>query len=229
MTAELYSEKSFVVRGEFSKDEQDFLSKSFGKHNARLKGGPGWIFSNKRRVVIDDFLTKKSSLKSEKKDIQVPHARTTDISKLPCVRTTKDVESLVVKLMKIHKLEGWSVSFGHAKRVAGSCKYKTLTLNFSTEFAERVPQKSLENVILHEIAHALAGFKAKHGKEWKTIAKKIGCTGETCHTFVFSIAPFEKTCENNCFKVGAYKKVNVERLICKKCKGKVVIRAAKPI
>lgn len=36
---------------------------------------------------------------------------------------------------------------------------------------------AVENVILHEIAHALAGQEAGHGPRWRAVALWIGCDG----------------------------------------------------
>lgn len=36
--------------------------------------------------------------------------------------------------------------------------------------------RQFRQTILHEIAHALAGKSADHGKEWQIIALKIGCS-----------------------------------------------------
>ena len=36
--------------------------------------------------------------------------------------------------------------------------------------------REVRDTILHEIAHALAGAKAKHGPAWKAIARRLGAT-----------------------------------------------------
>ena len=36
--------------------------------------------------------------------------------------------------------------------------------------------REVRDTILHEIAHALAGAKARHGPAWKAIAKRLGAT-----------------------------------------------------
>jgi len=36
---------------------------------------------------------------------------------------------------------------------------------------------SLQDIVLHEIAHGIAGQKAKHGKEFRKVCKQIGCKG----------------------------------------------------
>jgi plasmid stabilization system protein ParE len=38
----------------------------------------------------------------------------------------------------------------------------------------------VRDTILHEVAHALAGPKAKHGPVWREVAVRIGCSGRRC-------------------------------------------------
>ena len=60
VTAEEYSEKSFVVRGEDTKKLKAYI-KEFGKWNTRLRGGPGWIIAKKKKKDFEariNFATK---------------------------------------------------------------------------------------------------------------------------------------------------------------------------
>jgi hypothetical protein len=52
-----YSEKSFVVRGDSTKDYKERLKELGGKWNANLKDGGGWIFSNNNREKVNDWIT----------------------------------------------------------------------------------------------------------------------------------------------------------------------------
>ena len=69
------------------------------------------------------------------------------------------------------------------------CDYKNKVVAISKPICllnENTNFKSIEDTILHEIAHALTyekyGDKASnHGKEWKEIAKSIGCSGDRCY------------------------------------------------
>jgi len=65
-----YSEKSFVVRGD-TKPIKEQLTKLHGKWNTNLKGGEGWIFSNKRLDQVQSFLGSKSD-RILAKDSEVP-------------------------------------------------------------------------------------------------------------------------------------------------------------
>ena len=37
--------------------------------------------------------------------------------------------------------------------------------------------ETLQDIVLHEFAHAIAGKKAMHGKEFRKVCKQIGCKG----------------------------------------------------
>ena len=49
-------------------------------------------------------------------------------------------------------------------------------------YASHNPPEKVLDTLLHEIAHALAGPKARHGPVWKAIAKKLGATPRACDT-----------------------------------------------
>jgi len=51
-----YSEKSFKVEGDDTKTYRHELKELGGKFNPCLKGGPGWIFSNKRKSSVENFI-----------------------------------------------------------------------------------------------------------------------------------------------------------------------------
>lgn len=53
-----YSKKSFALVGAKTKELKDELAALGGSFNFRLTCGAGWIFSNKKRVEVDQFLTK---------------------------------------------------------------------------------------------------------------------------------------------------------------------------
>ena len=59
---QIYSEKSFVVRGDDTKNQKDKLKDLGGKWNSNLKDGGGWIFSNNNKNKVQDWL---KSLKIE--------------------------------------------------------------------------------------------------------------------------------------------------------------------
>lgn len=76
----------------------------------------------------------------------------------------------------------WSFRFDNAKRRAGLCNYTDRRITVSRYLAAKFDDDEIHQVLLHEIAHALAGSRAAHGPEWKRIAREIGYVGERTHT-----------------------------------------------
>ena len=78
-----------------------------------------------------------------------------------------------------HGLAGnWVFVFDSAKQRAGLCNYSDHKISLSKYIVEYHSIDQSEQVILHEIAHALAGKSAGHGPNWKKTAKEIGYRAE---------------------------------------------------
>jgi hypothetical protein len=60
ITTYSYSERSIAIQTSehFGKAFTDELVKMNGRFNAKLKIGSGWVFSNNKRAILDEFLTK---------------------------------------------------------------------------------------------------------------------------------------------------------------------------
>jgi predicted SprT family Zn-dependent metalloprotease len=72
----------------------------------------------------------------------------------------------------------WEFIFDSAKQRAGLCNYTDHQISLSKYLVQYHSLDQSEQVILHEVAHALAGKDAGHGPNWKQIAKSIGYRGE---------------------------------------------------
>lgn len=99
---------------------------------------------------------------------------------------TKAVE-LTRTLLNEHGLGHVKVEISSkARRKAGSCHYRFGQASM-IRYAEwllqpDVPWEHVENTVRHEVAHAIVGPGKGHGREWKTAAKSIGCTGDRCYS-----------------------------------------------
>lgn len=88
------------------------------------------------------------------------------------------VEALARELMAKHGLlPTWRFAFDYAKRRAGACRHRDTTITVSRHLMALYPEKLVREVLLHEIAHALAGAEHKHDAVWKRTARSIGSTG----------------------------------------------------
>lgn len=89
--------------------------------------------------------------------------------------------------MNQHGLVLWTLKVVNSKSWAGRCTHGFFDLNprrsfgkieLSIEYMEAFDEYNVVDTVLHEIAHALAGPSEGHGKAWKAIARRIGCSGE---------------------------------------------------
>lgn len=75
-----YSEKSFKVEGADTKTHCEELKNLNGRYNPKLKGGPGWIFSNKRRSSVEDFISSLIKRASEDSEISEEVSEDSEVS-----------------------------------------------------------------------------------------------------------------------------------------------------
>ena len=105
------------------------------------------------------------------------------------IKSNKDIEMYITKanmiarkLMRKHGIEDWEIRWTNAKKTYGYCDYGRRTLGFSKVLTDLNSEEEFTDVVLHEIAHALAPIEANHGKEWKRIAKRIGANPTRCYS-----------------------------------------------
>ena len=60
----------------------------------------------------------------------------------------------------------------------------------------RFDDDEIHQVLLHEVAHAIAGTRAGHGPRWKAIAADLGYEGKRLHggEIASDLAPWLGTC-----------------------------------
>lgn len=97
---------------------------------------------------------------------------------------TTEAENLTIELMTEAGLieEGWSFQWSRARSIFGLCQYNPKVIKLSKPLVELNGEDQVIDTILHEIAHALAGPEAKHGPEWKEMARKLGARPEAVTT-----------------------------------------------
>lgn len=85
-------------------------------------------------------------------------------------------------LIRLHLDEReWSFRFDNAKTRAGSCDYQKREITVSKYLATRFGDDEIHQVLLHEVAHALAGKRSAHGPKWLRIARDLGYDGNRTH------------------------------------------------
>jgi predicted SprT family Zn-dependent metalloprotease len=102
-------------------------------------------------------------------------------------------------LIKLHLDPSvWSFGFDNAKRRAGLCNFTTKRITVSRYLASRFDDDEIHQILLHEVAHALAGPRAGHGPAWKRIAADLGYEGSRVHhgEMADELAPWVGSCPN---------------------------------
>lgn len=99
-------------------------------------------------------------------------------------------------LIALHLDQGWTFGFDNAKRRAGLCDYTAKRITVSRYLAARYEDDEIHQVLLHEVAHALAGPRAGHGPTWKAIAADLGYEGRRLHSgeIAHELAPWVGRC-----------------------------------
>ena len=93
---------------------------------------------------------------------------------------TYQAENLARQLMREHGLEGWGFQFTNAKKILGQCNYTHSVIKLSAPLARLNSDAVVLDTIKHEIAHAIAGKRAGHGPQWKTVCVRIGAQPTRC-------------------------------------------------
>lgn len=78
-------------------------------------------------------------------------------------------------------LNGWVVALDRSKVRFGQCRHRNHTIGLSGVLVTLNSAEEVEDVIRHEIAHALAGPDAGHGREWKRQCVVTGARTERCY------------------------------------------------
>ena len=113
------------------------------------------------------------------------------MTRLRCSQELKDAarkrfEGILSECIKIlgpdvgEKLRTWGFGFDRAVRRLGRCSYGRKMITISEHLLRGgVSDAVLVNTMRHEIAHAVTPNHG-HGKEWKAMAKRLGCDGKRC-------------------------------------------------
>ena len=84
-------------------------------------------------------------------------------------------------LIALHLDPAWSFGFDHAKTRAGVCRFAEKRITVSRHLPARFDDDDIHQVLLHEVAHAIAGPRAAHGPRWKAVAADLGYVGGRTH------------------------------------------------
>jgi predicted SprT family Zn-dependent metalloprotease len=90
------------------------------------------------------------------------------------------VERMAHKLMARHGVtaKGWTFAFDRATSRLGAAHFHTKRITLSKYMSAAANAETVEQVLLHEIAHAMLPANVKHDAQWKALAASIGYTGK---------------------------------------------------
>ncbi len=109
--------------------------------------------------------------------------------------TDQEIFERARQLLDLHGLHGWTVKLDRANRRAGACQPRTKTITLSKAILGPAPDAQVDEVILHEIAHALVGGKHGHDAVWKAKARSLGIPAKaTLKDAELPAAPWVGTC-----------------------------------
>ncbi len=99
-------------------------------------------------------------------------------------------------LIVLHLDSSWTFGFDSAKTRAGLCNYTAKKITVSRYLASRYDDDEIHQVLLHEVAHAIAGTRAGHGPHWRSTAADLGYEGKRLHDGAIAneLAPWVGTC-----------------------------------
>ena len=100
--------------------------------------------------------------------------------------TLNDAETLTNSLLQQHApnhwRQGWRFgSFLPPGRTLGNTDYGIKRINLSRNYVLKATESDVRDVILHEVAHVLAGRNvAAHGPVWRAYALSVGAHPRAC-------------------------------------------------
>ena len=172
---------------------RNYITKS--KRSMRPAQFTGWAFSpgmevsyyhKRHNVPITGYVTQLLMRHAEvfnaiDETVKVPYDSLIPKSNLDAAMTGREVERFFESNLKrwddgnISDYE-LMVSFGH-KSSLGVCDFVERKIYIAVSAIQLLPEANIKEIILHEIAHALAGYDAGHGPEWQSIARRVGSNG----------------------------------------------------
>lgn len=100
----------------------------------------------------------------------------------------QEIERKAKSLMTIHGVGHVKFEFDGGKSRLGACHHMRVggvviptKITLSRHYASILPMQEIEEVILHEIAHALTPGHG-HNHVWRAAARRIGAKGDRCAT-----------------------------------------------
>jgi predicted SprT family Zn-dependent metalloprotease len=96
-----------------------------------------------------------------------------------------ETEVMARDLMRQYGLTDWEFQWDNAQARAGQCLHPTKSkpgvISLSRKLTTLWGTEEMRDIVLHEIAHALAGHEHGHDATWKRICQHIGARPQRCY------------------------------------------------
>jgi predicted SprT family Zn-dependent metalloprotease len=139
------------------------------------------------------------------------------------VPTPEWASSKAIEILNDFKLKGlidssWTFGWNRRKNSRALCSYRKKQISLSIHYVHLSTEEEIMDDILHEISHAIAGFKAGHGILWKSVCRKVGAKPLRCSTeFVEIESKYNGICPVCKTKYSAHRKLKDQnRRLCSK-------------
>jgi hypothetical protein len=108
--------------------------------------------------------------------------------------TPAEAARLTRQLFDEHNLVGWKVTFGNAKRIAGTCSQHRKVITYSKYLLAQRSYEDSFDVVTHEVAHAIVGARHGHDRVWQAQHRALGGNGKRCFAHVDEQSPIVGRC-----------------------------------
>lgn len=109
-------------------------------------------------------------------------------------------------LLAAHGLNDYRVRISERMtRTYGTCNFGKREITISGPLARANDEARTRDTIAHEVAHAIAGYKAGHGPDWKAACALTGATPKACYEAADTalVGRFQAVCEGCAATVAA--------------------------
>ena len=138
----------------------------------------------------------------------------------------KEAEKQAKALMTAHGVGHIPFAFDNGKRRLGATHFRTIgnttlpiKISLSRHYVVLLPEDEIRDVVLHEIAHALAGKDAGHGPLWRVAARKVGAKAQRCAVpSARPAAPIEGRCPKCDVKVSEHHRMPRAKYVHRTCR-----------
>lgn len=146
----------------------------------------------------------------------------------------REIEKHAKALMTAHGVGRLEFAFDNGKRRLGATHFTNVgskdhptwianRISLSRHYAVLIPHDEIRDVILHEIAHALAGKEANHGPAFMRKCREVGAKPARCATpSARPPAPIEGRCLTCDMKVSEHHRMPRAIYVHRTCRTRLV-------